>query len=165
MNADSYANAYVSLSLPRLFSPLVRFCLVDWNPFEIVRIYEIQFRNYFCLLIFILIKENGIEYLESSGWFKELISLNRKEILKELKQLDESKLEGNDDLLLIPNVIEKTLLPRLVQLVETIYDPMSKKQTTNLSQLVSRLIQDYPTLNHKSSNTKVLILNKSLSIS
>ena len=122
---------------------------------------EIIFVFYF----FILIKENGIEHLESSGWFKELISLNRKEILKELKQLDESKLEGNDDLLLIPNVIEKTLLPRLVQLVETIYDPMSKKQTTNLSQLVSRLIQDYPTLNHKSSNTKVLILNKSLSIS
>lgn len=34
---ETYRNAYISLSLPKLFSPLVRCELVDWNPLDKVR--------------------------------------------------------------------------------------------------------------------------------
>jgi hypothetical protein len=32
---SSYEDAYVSLSLPKIFSPLVRLELLDWNPLEV----------------------------------------------------------------------------------------------------------------------------------
>lgn len=34
-HTDTYEEAYVSLSLPKLFSPLVRLELIDWNPLEV----------------------------------------------------------------------------------------------------------------------------------
>ena len=32
---DSYKEAYISLCLPKLFSPLVKLELIDWNPLEV----------------------------------------------------------------------------------------------------------------------------------
>jgi len=33
---DSYKEAYVNLSLPKIFGPLVRLTLVTWNPLEVI---------------------------------------------------------------------------------------------------------------------------------
>lgn len=32
---DSYKEAYVNLSLPKIVSPLVRLSIITWNPFEV----------------------------------------------------------------------------------------------------------------------------------
>ena len=32
---DSYEEAYIGLCLPKLFTPLIRLKLVDWNPLEV----------------------------------------------------------------------------------------------------------------------------------
>ena len=35
LNSQSYENAYISLSLPKLFSPLIRCETISWNPIEV----------------------------------------------------------------------------------------------------------------------------------
>ena len=35
LSLSSYNNAYILLSLPKLFSPLIRIELIDWNPLEV----------------------------------------------------------------------------------------------------------------------------------
>lgn len=32
---NSYKEAYVDLSLPKIFGPLVRLSIITWNPFEV----------------------------------------------------------------------------------------------------------------------------------
>lgn len=127
LSLDTYRTAYATYSLPKLFSPLVKFHLVAWNPLE---------------------DSNSVEQF---GWFKELITYDRENLLKCLTSSSETA--SLDDYLLVPHIIEKTLLERLIEFC-AIYDPMSTHQTTNLTTLVSRLISDYPTLNSKSENTK-----------
>jgi hypothetical protein len=39
---DSYKEAYVNLSLPKIFAPLVRLTLITWNPLQ-VRIFQPSF--------------------------------------------------------------------------------------------------------------------------
>ena len=99
-----------------------------------------MFKNYKC------------NYLENSTWFKELLTFNKEEFLK---SSNDSKLINDDDLLLIPHVIEKTVLVKLIHIAENIYDPMSSQQTIRFAKLISQLVNDYPTVNSKSANTKV----------
>ena len=42
---ETYRNAYISLSLPKLFGPLVRCELIDWNPLEKVKNLKSHFNN------------------------------------------------------------------------------------------------------------------------
>lgn len=131
---ETYRNAYISLSLPKLFSPLVRCELIDWNPLENTT--------------------SGPDYLENTKWFKELLLYNREQLTKSLSS-PESLME--DDFLLIPHIIEKTVLVKLIDLAENYYDPMSSSQTLKFTELVTKLISDYSTINFKSTNTKVNI--------
>jgi GC-rich sequence DNA-binding factor len=120
LSTQSYSNAYISLSLPKLFSPLVRRDLLDWNP-----------------LI------SGSKSLDSFKWFSDLITFNSDDY--------------SDDYLLIPHLVEKTILVKLIALAQNFYDPMCEKQSHRFSQLVTQLVLDYPTLNHQSGNTKRLL--------
>lgn len=132
---ETYRNAYISMSLPKVFAPLVRCDLIDWNPLE---------------------KSGGsVESFESFKWFKELLTYNQQEMIKSLAK-NETEF-AFDDLLIIPHIVEKTVLIRLIELAENIYDPLSTSQTIKFTQLVSKLIHDYSTVNHKSANTKQLI--------
>ncbi len=126
---ETYRNAYISLSLPRLFMPLVRTELIDWNPLE---------------------KHQPADFIETSRWFKELLTYNS-------KQLDSESKLTEDDFLLIPHIVEKTVLPKLISLAESVYDPMSTSQTTKFTQLIKLLINDFSTINSRSANTKRLI--------
>jgi len=63
----------------------------------------------------------------------------------------------DEDFLFVPYIIEKSVLARVIDFVENVYDPMSKSQTVNLVNLLVTFINDYPTLNHQSTNTKKLI--------
>ena len=102
-------------------------------------------------------KSNSLEKLEKSKWFIELITFNKQDLIQEK---DQSEAKLNDDFLLIPYVIEKTVLLKLISVADNVYDPMSSRQTKLFSELVFQLIKDYPTLNHQSSNTKVIFDNK-----
>jgi uncharacterized membrane protein len=70
-------------------------------------------------------------------------------------QEDNKTVKNKDDMLLIPYLIEKTVITRLIMFAESVYDPFSAKQTTHFVSLVRKLINIYPTLNSKSENTKV----------
>jgi GC-rich sequence DNA-binding factor len=64
----------------------------------------------------------------------------------------------DNDFMLIPYIIEKHILNKLIALIENnIYDPLSTSQTTRLTNLVKYLINNYPTINGQSENTKKLI--------
>ena len=132
---ETYRSAYISLSLPKVFSPLVRCDIIDWNPLE---------------------KSGGPELsLENFKWFKTLLTYNQEEMIKSLNK-KESEVSF-DDFLIIPHIVEKTVLVRLIDIAENFYDPLSTSQTAKFTQIVSKLIYDYSTVNHKSSNTKQLI--------
>jgi hypothetical protein len=87
--------------------------------------------------------------IEKFKWYKELITMNKQLILENNVDLD------LEDLMLVPHLIEKIILLKLIKLAENVYDPMSSTQTKYFSILISKLIDDYPTINNKSSNTKV----------
>ena len=42
LNLSAYKNAYVLLSLPKLFSPLIRIELIDWNPLEVNKFFALN---------------------------------------------------------------------------------------------------------------------------
>jgi len=109
--------------------PLVRAELTDWNPLE---------------------KSLPADYIESSDWFKDLLLYSSKHIALDNQLTD-------DDFLLIPHIIEKTVIPRLVNLAETVYDPISTSQTVKFTQLIKIFVNNYSTVNSKSSHTKQLI--------
>ena len=49
------------------------------------------------------------------------------------------------------------MLPLVTSLVENVWEVMSSRQTKCLSQLVSRLMEDYPTVSTDSKNTEVCV--------
>ena len=63
---------------------------------------------------------------------------------------------NEDDLLLVPRIIEKTIFNKLIEIIEQVYDPFSSKETTNLSSFIKLLLKQYPTLNNSNPNTKVI---------
>lgn len=49
---DSYKEAYVNLSLPKIVSPLVRLLIITWNPFEVkLQIMHCVFTTYHVSLL------------------------------------------------------------------------------------------------------------------
>lgn len=118
---DAYTEAYVSLCLSKIIGPIIRLKLLFWNP----------------------ILHGGAEF-EKSPWYNSLL----------LYGVDETETEDmlrkDPDAMLIPRVVEQIILRRLTQLVTECWDPLSSSQTVSLVALVTKLIQDYPSLTPKS---------------
>lgn len=114
---ESYTEAYVSLCIPKVLSPLLRVQMLMWNP----------------LL-------NDQSRLERMKWYDNLLfyGLDPSET--------EDKLRNDPDLKLIPLVIEKVVLPKLNNVVDATWDPLSTSQTQRLVSLLSHLLQEYPSL-------------------
>ena len=36
--SETYAEAYIEICLPKLFSPIIRLEMIDWKPFEVRRV-------------------------------------------------------------------------------------------------------------------------------
>ncbi|XP_071112400.1 PAX3- and PAX7-binding protein 1-like [Haliotis cracherodii] len=124
---DSYREAYIGLCLPKLFNPLIRLHTLKWNPIE----------------------ENCGDF-EESQWYACLVFLGLH------NEEDEASIE-DDDVKLLPAIVDKIILPKLTRLVETVWDPMSTIQTSRLVNLVQRLIRDYPTVSGEAKNTQALL--------
>lgn len=123
---DAYTEAYVSLYLPKIISPIIRLQLVTWNP----------------------IMESAD--LERTKWYNTLLlyALDSKETEESLKR--------DPDVRLIPSTIEKIVIPKLTFIIEKIWDPMSTSQTLRLVGTINRLIKEYPNLNDTSKQLETL---------
>jgi len=124
---SSYKEAYVSLCLPKLFSPLIRMQLLLWNPF----VHE--------------------QKIEDQEWYRTLSSYG----LQEGETME--SLGTDPDRNLLSLCVERVLVPKLVGLVKSGYDPLSHSQTLRLVALVSRLAADYPTLTPTSKHLRQLV--------
>ncbi|XP_011870465.1 PREDICTED: PAX3- and PAX7-binding protein 1 [Vollenhovia emeryi] len=123
---DAYTEAYVSLCLPKIISPIIRSQLVTWNP----------------------IMESTD--LERTKWYNALLlyALDSKETEESLKQ--------DPDVRLIPSTIEKIVIPKLTSIIEKIWDPMSTSQTLRLVGTINRFVKEYPNLNDTSKSLETL---------
>ena len=84
------------------------------------------------------------------GWFEILMFYGFREGY-------DTMMSDDDDVHLIPSLVERAVLPLVTSLVDNVWEVTSSRQTKRLSQLVSRLMEDYPTVSAESKNTEVCI--------
>lgn len=70
----------------------------------------------------------------------------------------EATLVDDPDVRLVPTLIEKIVLPKLTELIETCWDPLSSSQTLKIVELMGRLGRDYPSMRPTSKYTRTLFL-------
>ena len=123
---ESYNSAYVSLCLPRIFSPLIRLEMLFWDPL------------------------GKVSSLPSYDWFSTLatFALSQEDKFQQW--------ETDPDRNLISSCCEKVILPRLVTIVKSSHDPMSTSQTSNLVNFVSKVVSDNPTISMRSKHLREL---------
>eukprot|EP00096_Caligus_rogercresseyi_P008578 TRINITY_DN2762_c1_g1_i4.p1 TRINITY_DN2762_c1_g1~~TRINITY_DN2762_c1_g1_i4.p1 ORF type:complete len:424 (+),score=101.64 TRINITY_DN2762_c1_g1_i4:2818-4089(+) len=124
---DSYNDAYVSICLPKIFSPLVRLQLLFWNP---------------------LTEHINIEEME---WFKALAVYSYRH------GEDIESLQKDPDKRLIPSLVEKVLIPKASGLIKASYDPTSSHQTSRAVAFMNKLYCDYPTVTGDSKQIRQLL--------
>ncbi|RXM34345.1 GC-rich sequence DNA-binding factor 2 [Acipenser ruthenus] len=112
--ADSYYDAYVGLCLPKLLGPLIRYQLVDWNP----------------------LKED-CEDFETMPWYTAV------EQFCYGREHEGFEIKDNPDMKTLPSVIEKTVIPKIQDFVQHIWDPHSSTQTQCLVRLCRKLEDGY----------------------
>ncbi|KAB0404172.1 hypothetical protein E2I00_003427, partial [Balaenoptera physalus] len=112
---DSYYEAFISLCIPKLLNPLIRFQLIDWNP----------------------LKFDSIG-LKQMPWFTSI-----EEFID--SSMEDSKKEDSSDKKILSTVISKTIIPRLTDFVEFIWDPLSTSQTTNLITQSRMILEEHST--------------------
>ncbi|CAH0558279.1 unnamed protein product [Brassicogethes aeneus] len=112
----AYTEAYATLCLPKVVSPLVRLNLVFWDPL------------------------NETSDIEKLDWYRTmaLYGLHDDET--------ESTLSKDPDINLLPTIIEKVIVPKLTVLVDRCWDPLSSSQTLRLVGIINRYIRKYPSL-------------------
>ncbi|RZC39690.1 PAX3- and PAX7-binding protein 1 [Asbolus verrucosus] len=129
----AYNEAYATLCLPKVVSPLVRLDLIFWDPLN---------------------DSVDIERLE---WYRTLALYGLHD--------DESEvtLAQDPDINLLPTIVEKIIIPKLTQLVDRCWDPLSNSQTLKLVGIITRYVRKFPTLGPASkalSNLFNAILHK-----
>lgn len=113
---STYTEAYATLCLPRVVGPLIRLSLVFWDPLT-----------------------ESVE-LEKLEWYRTLALYGLHD------DETESALSHDPDINLLPTIVEKIIIPKLDQLVDRCWDPLSSSQTLRLVGILSRYIRRFPTL-------------------
>ncbi|XP_073440629.1 PAX3- and PAX7-binding protein 1 isoform X2 [Dendrobates tinctorius] len=86
---------------------------------------------------------------ESMGWFESLLFYGCEE-----KDFDSEDV----DIVLLPSLVEKVILPRLAVIAENVWDPFSTAETNRLAAVFQKLIAGYPTVvNSDNKNTEALL--------
>ncbi|CAG9576207.1 unnamed protein product [Danaus chrysippus] len=120
-----YTDAYVAQCLPKLLAPYVRHQLILWNP---------------------LADEDNEDY-EKMDWYKCLmmygckssrVSSDSEQSSSDEEVVSEDSVRDDPDLLLVPTLIDKVVLPKITELVEHAWDPMSVRACVRLRQLLER---------------------------
>ncbi|KAJ8315152.1 hypothetical protein KUTeg_007302 [Tegillarca granosa] len=86
---------------------------------------------------------------EEMKWYESLIFFG-------FKSTDILQIE-DDDIKLIPGIVEKVILPKLNFLTENVWDPLSTTQTSRLVNVIQKIIRDYPTIHAKNKQTQNLL--------
>ncbi|ESW32937.1 hypothetical protein PHAVU_001G030200 [Phaseolus vulgaris] len=110
--SSSYKDAYMSLSLPLVFSPYVRLELLRWDPLH-----------------------KGIDFQEMK-WYKLLFTYGLPEDGKDFVHDD-----GDADLELVPNLVEKVALPILQYEISHCWDMLSQRETMNAIAATKLIVQ------------------------
>ncbi|KAG5023659.1 hypothetical protein AAZX31_07G210700 [Glycine max] len=111
-HSSSYKDAYMSLSLPLIFSPYVRLELLRWDPLH-----------------------NGVDFQEMK-WYKLLFTYGLPEDGKDFVHDD-----GDADLELVPNLVEKVALPILHYEISHCWDMVSQQETVNAIAATKLMVQ------------------------
>ncbi|KAM7173598.1 intron Large complex component GCFC2 [Macrochelys suwanniensis] len=130
---DSYYDAYISLCLPKLLSPLIRIQLIGWNPLE-----------------------NFID-LNEMPWFRAI------EEFSDAKNMPQSKRIDDPDQTILPTITEKTIFPKITGFVEHVWDPVSTSQTVSLVQLCKNIFEEHSLSKNESSKAKQDLVNSIVS--
>ncbi|XP_044266326.1 PAX3- and PAX7-binding protein 1 [Tribolium madens] len=112
----AYNEAYATLCLPKVVSPLVRLDLIFWDPLN---------------------DSLDIERLE---WYRTLALYGLHD------DESEATLAQDPDINLLPTIVEKIIIPKLTQLVDRCWDPLSSSQTLKLVGIITRYVRKFPTL-------------------
>ncbi|XP_017466846.1 PREDICTED: PAX3- and PAX7-binding protein 1 isoform X1 [Rhagoletis zephyria] len=112
---NSYKDAFVSLCLPKILGPLVRFEMLSWSP---------------------LLEE--YKDIEKMHWYSACMLYAWSE------DETETSLRLDVDVSLVPTIIEKIILPKVTDIVNQCWDPLSTTQTLRLIGFINRLGRDFP---------------------
>jgi GC-rich sequence DNA-binding factor len=121
---NTYKEAFVHLSLPKIVGLFVRWHMVIWSPFS----------------------TETYEDIDKMNWYHPLLMYGRTECETE------TSLKNDPDVFLLPTVIEKIVLAKLNNIIESCFDPLSTTQTLKLVKLMNQLANDYPSLRITSKN-------------
>jgi len=126
---DSYKSAYVTIVLPKIFSPLIRMQMLFWNP---------------------LTSEIAVTDHE---WYSTLCTygLYTDETIVGLV--------ADPDRNLVSLCVEKVVVAKLAEMVRTGYDPLSSSSTRKLIGLLTHLISEFPTLTLRSKHLRLCFTN------
>ena len=124
---DSYNDAFVSMCMPKVFSPLVRLQMLFWNPFA---------------------EHNDIDQQE---WYKTLSTYSYS------GSESEEVLKADADRHLVSLLVEKVVLPKVSATISSSYDPLSTSQTMKLTSLLTKFVSEYPTLSGESKQMRELL--------
>ncbi|KAK4263748.1 hypothetical protein QN277_029123 [Acacia crassicarpa] len=110
--SSSYRDAYMSLSLPSIFSPYVRLELLKWDPLR-----------------------KGSDFQEMK-WYKLLFTYGLPKDDKDLVHDDDDA-----DLELVPSLVEKVALPILQYEIAHCWDMLSQQETVNAITTTKLIVQ------------------------
>ncbi|CAD0195203.1 unnamed protein product [Chrysodeixis includens] len=129
---DLYTDAYVADCLPKLLAPYVRHQLILWNPLadEDNEDYE-KMDWYKCVMMYGVGQQAGEG---SSG------SESGSEVEAETfpTKVTEDSVRADPDLMLVPTLVSRVVLPKLTELVSVAWDPVCVRACVRLRQLVLR---------------------------
>lgn len=109
---------------------MIRLSLVTWNPLD-----------------------DNCEDFERMEWYDATMKY-----AFNADENDDTLLE-DPDIRLIPVLVEKIILPKLTEIVEKCWDPLSSSQTLKLIRVIRRLAGDYPSVQPTSKYARTLFIS------
>ncbi|XP_069845192.1 intron Large complex component GCFC2 isoform X2 [Dipodomys merriami] len=130
---DSYSDAFIGLCIPKLLSPLIRVQLLDWNPLKL-----------------------DSTSLRQMPWFMSV-----EEFME--NSMEDTKKADSSDQKILSAVINKTIIPRLTDFVEFIWDPLSTSQTRSLITHCREILEEHSVCENEVNKSKQDLLKSIIS--
>ncbi|ELU08053.1 hypothetical protein CAPTEDRAFT_227729 [Capitella teleta] len=92
--------------------------------------------------------ERDARNFEEMSWFETLMLYGCQNASEDATSPDNK---------LMPSLVEKTVVHKVIVLVEEVWDPLSMRQTQRLIALIRRLVQDYPVINAENKTSQALL--------
>lgn len=109
----------------QILGPIVRLSMITWNPLD-----------------------EKCRDIDTMDWYETVMCYAY------ATDETEQSLQNDPDVRLMPSIIEKIILPKITELIETSWDPLSTTKTVALVRIIRRFEQDYPTLHPGSRYTR-----------